>query len=145
MLVPLIMRTYVWIIQFHFRGGLLRAGEQLASTVEEDESLERLLIQLLCNLSGFKNNQQKLGEPLGGMQAGRQARCSEPPSSEASENRELLSKHLSGTFFYLRGKVDSKTANQRLNYLYLTVSAHDHDGTPLLMLSLSIFHGATRT
>ncbi|CAM9093459.1 unnamed protein product, partial [Hapterophycus canaliculatus] len=32
----------------------------LASTVEEDESLERLLIQLLCNLSGFKNNQQKL-------------------------------------------------------------------------------------
>lgn len=36
-------------------------GVQLASTVEDDESLERLLIQLLCNLSGFKNNQQKLG------------------------------------------------------------------------------------
>ncbi|CAM9379489.1 unnamed protein product [Scytosiphon promiscuus] len=35
---------------------------ELASTVEEDESLERLLIQLLCNLSGFKNNQQKLVE-----------------------------------------------------------------------------------
>lgn len=35
---------------------------QLTGTVEEDESLERLLIQLLCNLSGFKNNQLKLGE-----------------------------------------------------------------------------------
>ncbi|CBN77747.1 conserved unknown protein [Ectocarpus siliculosus] len=34
----------------------------LAGTVEEDESLERLLIQLLCNLSGFKNNQLKLVE-----------------------------------------------------------------------------------
>lgn len=37
---------------------------QLASTVEEDEFLEMLLIQLLCNLSGFKNNQQKLGESI---------------------------------------------------------------------------------
>lgn len=39
----------------------IHAGQQLASTVEDDESLEKLLIQLLCNLSGFKNNQQKLG------------------------------------------------------------------------------------
>ncbi|CAM9901915.1 unnamed protein product, partial [Ectocarpus sp. 12 AP-2014] len=38
------------------------AALQLAGTVEEDESLERLLIQLVCNLSGFKNNQLKLVE-----------------------------------------------------------------------------------
>lgn len=35
---------------------------QLAATVEEDANLEALLIKLLCNLSGFKNNQHKLGE-----------------------------------------------------------------------------------
>ncbi|CAM9234741.1 unnamed protein product [Ectocarpus sp. 4 AP-2014] len=35
---------------------------RLAGTVEEDESLERLLIQFVCNLSGFKNNQLKLVE-----------------------------------------------------------------------------------
>ncbi|CAM9684217.1 unnamed protein product, partial [Laminaria digitata] len=35
---------------------------QLAATVEEDESLELLVMQLLCNLSSFKNNQQKLVE-----------------------------------------------------------------------------------
>ena len=43
----------------------IHAGQQLASTVEDDESLEKLLIQLLCNLSGFKNNQQKLGALAG--------------------------------------------------------------------------------
>ncbi|CAM9405226.1 unnamed protein product, partial [Discosporangium mesarthrocarpum] len=43
-------------------GELNDAALQLSGLIEEKESLERLLIQLLCNLSCFKSNQQKLVE-----------------------------------------------------------------------------------
>ena len=42
--------------------GLLYDARKLATKVDADERLEKLLIQLLYNLSGFKNNQQKLGK-----------------------------------------------------------------------------------
>ena len=56
----------------------------LPATAEEDESLEILVMQLLCNLSSFKNNQQKLGE------WGARNMAVPPPYGEEKYGKSLL-------------------------------------------------------
>ena len=99
--------------------------------MEDDELLERLLIRLLCNLSGFKNNQQKLG---GCMRVGHQL-----------VERSLLA---TPTRVRPRGR-DTKNQNQSWAlsgggaiWIFCTIGLKKSPGTSFLIVRKSVLEGA---